>query len=1123
MKRRISVVLLLSVLMLALALSAVACKNSGTGDGTATSADTATGTGSAAETDTATEPGRETGTETDTETETATGTSTETETETDPVAYTVQFEVNGETVASVPVLDGNALTAEQFPADPTAEGYTFAGWFAGETKVEAGYTVTGDVTVSARFEKISLTVTFVSGDSSTEVAVPWGEALTAEQIPADPVVEGYTFGGWFAGETKVEAGYTVRENLTVTARLEKVTLTVTFVNGDDRTEVAVLWGDLVDTDKLPSDPEKVAYSFDGWFDGGTAFDEEAPIKASATYTAKFTKTQYIVTFFGGKTPVTVYVDIEGGAALTAAQIPAVPEGEGAFMGWFDGETKAADGLVITADTVFTASFLKADVYAGTWYSVEKLMMVTVNAADGTVAGTGMATSYEQDSVTGALVVKAKGSDRETFTFTLSDDRKSVQVDHFYDEYGDGYIEDYIHEFFTLTKLETTGLAGEYRQDKTTSLSVADNGVITKAGSSAPYFGIVIPDAEGSGLTVYYKSSSYAKLTEFHAVRDEKGNLVLDGEQGIYIAGSDDFTAYYCSATSENLYVFTVGGAKVYVYREAVTGGHRYEYATVTGEAADGAVVTFTAGEKTATVKLEGSYMKYASEEAGSYAMDGQTAVLDGFGRMTVGGTAYSYTVVGDKIKVEGLGVFTLSTADMTLTAAAAIGYAGSYSYRVDYALESRYTLTLDGYGTATFTVSGKEYVGTYTVSDGVLTVSDCYYAVKGAWTLTHDGNAMELTKYGSLYQLVLDGYYPTVDESVFYGYFKNGETVLHVYSEFGYLWLDGFTSVSLRPTLSWDGKALVFEATDECAVTSSKPKTTFLVTLQDGNLLVTHQCADGYDDDGYLEYNAKTVTYAPTEAPAPTFAFGEDVVGTWYKPDGTEVVVTADGITVGGVAGTDYSMDTSWGTNYYFSLNGTQYILYKGYYGDATCIYMGLASSYDAEELLAQKPAAEDDAFAGKWVSGSLVWEFDGKGTVTNENGATYTYKVADGKASFSNGYYDITATLSEDGKLNVHYDDGYGEDVFDKIFTKETAPVEEKDAFAGKWVSGSLVWEFDGKGTVTNENGATYTYKVADGKASFSNGYYDITATLSEDGKLNVHYDDGYGEDVFDKTFTNA
>lgn len=170
------------------------------------------------------------------------------------------------------------------------------------------------------------------------------------------------------------------------------------------------------------------------------------------------------------------------------------------------------------------------------------------------------------------------------------------------------------------------------------------------------------------------------------------------------------------------------------------------------------------------------------------------------------------------------------------------------------------------------------------------------------------------------------------------------------------------------------------------------------------------------------------------------------------------------------------------------------------------------------------KPSAEMDAFAGTWKTsdGKLSWTFDGKGTVTNEDGKSYAYTITDGKAVFKTSSYTITCTLSGDS-ISAYYDDGYGEDCFSKTFTKQA----DGDAFKGTWTYSSGTFVFDGKGTVTvtGSYAGTYTYTVdaAGTTATYYNTAYSetITCKLNSDGSMTVN--DQYGEWLAGVKFTKA
>ncbi|MDO5302001.1 MAG: S-layer homology domain-containing protein, partial [Tissierellia bacterium] len=151
---------------------------------------------------------------------------------------TVTFENEGTTHATVKVvtgetINGDDLTDESMPKNPTREGYTFKGW---NTQADGqGETFTGDSTVSADMTVYAIwekdtststsTVTFKNEDAThATVKVETGKTinnddLTDESMPKNPTREGYTFkgwntqadgkGDWFTGDSKVSGDMTV--------------------------------------------------------------------------------------------------------------------------------------------------------------------------------------------------------------------------------------------------------------------------------------------------------------------------------------------------------------------------------------------------------------------------------------------------------------------------------------------------------------------------------------------------------------------------------------------------------------------------------------------------------------------------------------------------------------------------------------------------------------------------------------------------------------------------------------------------------------------------------------------------------------------------------------------------
>ena len=65
------------------------------------------------------------------------------------------------------MIRDNYLDISRIPADPSRKGYTFDGWFNGETKLTAETVISGDSTYTAKWTAITYTIAFSGGSGST--------------------------------------------------------------------------------------------------------------------------------------------------------------------------------------------------------------------------------------------------------------------------------------------------------------------------------------------------------------------------------------------------------------------------------------------------------------------------------------------------------------------------------------------------------------------------------------------------------------------------------------------------------------------------------------------------------------------------------------------------------------------------------------------------------------------------------------------------------------------------------------------------------------------------------------------------------------------------------------------
>ena len=249
-----------------------------------------------------------------------------------PNQYTITFDSDGGSeVASITADYKSTLTK---PADPTKEGYTFAGWSPTfpETMPLNGAALKATWTIN------QYTITFDSNGGTAVAAITqdYGTNVTA---PADPTKEGYTFAGW----DKAVPETMPAENVTLTAQWTVNEYTMTFVldNGQENVVKKQNYGTEL---TAPENVAKTGYSFNGW-------SPEVPATVPAsdkTFTAQWTINQYTITFDCNGGTAVAAITQDYGTNVTA---PADPTKEGyTFAGWDKAvpETMPAENVTLKA-------------------------------------------------------------------------------------------------------------------------------------------------------------------------------------------------------------------------------------------------------------------------------------------------------------------------------------------------------------------------------------------------------------------------------------------------------------------------------------------------------------------------------------------------------------------------------------------------------------------------------------------------------------------------------------------------------------------------------------------------------------------------------------------------------
>ncbi|MBT1162096.1 InlB B-repeat-containing protein [Bifidobacterium sp. SO1] len=324
-----------------------------------------------------------------------------------PVEHTVLFDyAHDNLTSSVTVTDGQSVTR---PATPTRDGFTFKEWQSGGKTYDFTTPVTGNLTLTAVWEKrtpATYTVTFdtVGGSHIASQTVTEGDTIG---VPANPTKPGYTFTGWLLDGKTYNLSTPVTRSIMLTAGWKENapdSYTVTFdPNGGSTLKPVTVKAGMPIT--KPTDPTREGYTFTGWLLDGQPYDFTAPVTRNLTLTAKWEPVavkSWTVTFdsMDGSTPATTLVE-NGKTAVK----PADPTRSGyTFQGW------QANGRTYDFTTPVTGNLTLTAVWEKNETPKPVTHTVTFDTADGAKPST---VSVEQ----GKTVAKPKDPTREGYTFT----------------------------------------------------------------------------------------------------------------------------------------------------------------------------------------------------------------------------------------------------------------------------------------------------------------------------------------------------------------------------------------------------------------------------------------------------------------------------------------------------------------------------------------------------------------------------------------------------------------------------------------------------------------------------------------------------------------------------------
>lgn len=1148
--------------------------------------------------------------------------------------HTVKFVDGNETIKTATVKDGEKLKDADVPADLTATGKAFEGWFDGTTAFDKDATITADKTFAAKWVGL-FNVTFKNGEETIKVAqVKDGAVIAAADIPEDPTDDNYAFIGWFVGETAYDSSAAVTSDIVVNAKFGNINKTLigtwkggtldrssyTYIHyvlviGADSIKADLGDGTLVDASNIVWNEDYQTYDFNlagdtlysfGEYYGAYSFAsadysvytnlsklETGVVSADETALVGTFETKGGVTIEINSTFVTIngvdatefeYSERDARYTFYIDDASASIEYDSTEGQWFYVVGGEKDQLVIAS----MAPAAIPEAYFGVWsnatigeYSVTTITITADGVFDGGYK-IGKVASADATSMT----VKSPSGD---YIFTLGDGTLTMN-----NGYSDIVLdknvkvvfiagEGYQAAIFYVAKVGADGkidMGSFALEDPTMAAGYTFKGWFGQDDSTVEFDEdatftqntIFVSKIEKTGYVLTFKKSASDSEPVVVVVDKATGKLAASQIPAdlTYEDGSV-FTGWYTTAGVKAVADLTITQDTTFIAKSVKESDYEgYWLSTASGKEAmlgidtdakklsfltytnisykfeNGHIIAQKTGKGYYTIDLfitsngdiECAYTYfdtiYEEESIEEYVLS-KAKAISGVSAGTYRLNKTDYFVINEQ------GIITTAENGQTTQ----FGYISGTktNFTIKYKIGSNSIKTIEGAmvlvgnilcgnykNDPKMYVYGSESVKDFNCSDDgahiyehVVGDKKVYiYTVGGKYskaTITGEvGNGNKITVAYKFY----NGESPAVDGSKEYMFVSDTSMVdageeLGTYTAEGKdsLVLDGFGNATLGEKsykYSINAKnVVVLTGETSLGVTLDSEAKTYAEATGDGFAHVYIDESDSrytltFDGFGGVEYK-----YVGTYG-SPQIAYGSYTLG-------------AGSVTV---KGADYFYDKTYSVeesgNVIVSTDGKKVLKVAGYVVESKI--KSLEGYYVNGDSTIEIVVAEDKTFK-LYVDGALV---DAK---TNWNGSAITYSALDADAAIDSAKKQkATFTITKDGdNIKVSHNcavgldmDGYIEmAVKEATYTASTKPStgdEDLDAFEGTWktADGKFTFTFDGKGTVTNEDGQSYAYTIASEKASFSAGGIDIECTISGN-TLTASYDDG--ESPFTKTFT--
>jgi len=303
--------------------------------------------------------------------------------------YTITLKIDGAPLEqdTYSMKKGSTLTLPT----PTREGYTFDGWFDGDTLWTADSVVTADTELTAKWTPKKYTVTFVVDDVEYDQLCDYDSIPEFDGIPTkSPTARAeYVFSGWTPEISKVTGRTTYTAIFSEQIRKFEISISSNLPNAGTITGAGIYeYGATAD---ITLEPEN-GYAFVGWFKNGVPYSTDTnlsigDISEDLALEAQFALIKKSITYhdYHGTLINPTSYDITYGV------FDLLPQNQNgySFMGWFTSSNGEGENIT----SINSEALLDYDLYA---HYIIQTYTITYNLNDGEVSGTNKTTYQVTD-------------------------------------------------------------------------------------------------------------------------------------------------------------------------------------------------------------------------------------------------------------------------------------------------------------------------------------------------------------------------------------------------------------------------------------------------------------------------------------------------------------------------------------------------------------------------------------------------------------------------------------------------------------------------------------------------------------------------------------------------------